>query len=142
MLKLNKEGYKPIDDVINSGLQELSPFDFEKTANEKGALMLDVRKPYEFAKSHIPNSIFIGLDGSFAPWVGELIVDLEQPIILICPENREEEAITRLSRLGFDNTKGYLKGGLKAWLNSGKETDSVTSISADDFQNNFNEKKR
>ncbi len=140
-VKLNKEGYKPIDDVINSGLQELSPFDFEKTANEKGALMLDVRKPYEFAKSHIPNSIFIGLDGSFAPWVGELIVDLEQPIILICPENREEEAITRLSRLGFDNTKGYLKGGLKAWLNSGKETDSVTSISADDFQNNFNEKK-
>ena len=140
-VKLNKEGYRSIDEVIDSGLKELSPFDFEKITNQEGALMLDVRKPHEYAESHIPNSIFIGLDGSFAPWAGELIVDLDQPIVLICPDDREEEAITRLSRLGFDNTKGFLKGGLNAWINSGKEIDSVFSISADDFNDIYIEKE-
>ena len=140
-VKLNKEGYRSIDEVIDSGLKELSPFDFEKITNQEGALMLDVRKPHEYAESHIPNSIFIGLDGSFAPWAGELIVDLDQPIVLICPDDREEEAITRLSRLGFDNTKGFLKGGLNAWINYGNEIDSVFSISPDDFKDIYIKKE-
>ncbi|MDA9257525.1 rhodanese-like domain-containing protein, partial [Flavobacteriaceae bacterium] len=140
-VKLNKEGYRSIDEVIDSGLKELSPFDFEKITNQEGALMLDVRKSHEYAESHIPNSIFIGLDGSFAPWAGELIVDLDQPIVLICPDDREEEAITRLSRLGFDNTKGFLKGGLNAWTNYGNEIDSVFSISPDDFKDIYIKKE-
>ena len=92
--------------------------------------MLDVRTPFDFATAHIPNSIFIGLDGSFAPWVGELIVDVQQPILLITPHGRQEEAVTRLSRVGFDNTLGYLAGGIDAWEEAGKETDTVTSIPA------------
>jgi len=83
--------------------------------------VLDVRTPFDFATGHIPNSIFIGLDGSFAPWVGELVADVKQFIILVTPEGMEEEAVTRLSRVGFDNTLGYLKGGLEAWEEAGEE---------------------
>ena len=86
-----------------------------------------------------PNSIFIGLDGSFAPWVGELIVDVKQPIILIAPKGREEEAIIRLSRVGFDNTMGYLDGGVEAWEDNGKEVDDVTSVSASNLADNYEE---
>ena len=85
----------------------------------------------------IPNSIFIGLNGGFAPWVGELIVDVQQPILLIAPEGKEEEAVTRLSRVGFDNTLGYLDGGVEAWVAAGKETDNVTSIPATEFKEKF-----
>ncbi len=129
-VKLNKEGYEDIDTVLTSGLKPLSPKEFEVIANESDALMLDVRSKFDFATGHIPNSIFIGLDGSFAPWVGELIVDVKQPIILIVPEGREEEAITRLSRVGFDNTLGYLQGGVDAWEDEGKELETINSVPA------------
>ena len=133
-VKMNKEGYESIDNVLANGLKELSPSEFETIANETEALVLDVRKPQEFAQGHIPNSIFIGLDGSFAPWVGELIIDVQQPIILVAPEGREEEAVIRLSRVGFDKTMGYLKGGINAWQNDGKEIDTVTSVSPSDLE--------
>ena len=133
-VKLNKEGYESIDKVMAKGLQALSPEAFEAAANETGAVMLDIRHQDEFAKSHIPGSIFIGLDGSFAPWVGDLIKDVAQTILLIGDENRIEEAITRLSRVGFDNTIGYLKGGFKSWIEASKETDTVETINATDLK--------
>jgi len=132
-VKMNREGYESIDDVLETGAKPLSPEAFETVA-ETGALVLDVRKPQEFAQAHIPNSIFIGLDGSFAPWVGELIVDVQQPIILIAPEGRETEAVTRLARVGFDNTLGYLNGGITAWQTAGKEIDSIESIPPTDLE--------
>lgn len=131
-VQMNKEGYESFDSVLASGLKALSPQDFESVVNLQGALMLDVRTPAEFSKEHIPNSIFIGLDGSFAPWVGELIIDVKQAIVLIAPEGREEEAITRLSRVGFDNTLGFLEGGIGAWKDAGLEVDSVGSMTAAD----------
>ena len=130
---LNKTGYKDIADVLEAGQNGLTPDEFENAANQTGAVVLDVRHQSDFAQGHIPRSIFIGIDGSFAPWVGALIKDVEQPILLVADEERLEEVITRLSRVGFDNTLGYLKGGFKAWKNSGKEIDQVESITAEDF---------
>lgn len=141
-VKLNKEGYAPIDRILENGLKPLSPEQFEEIANSTDILMLDVRTPKEFAAAHIPNSIFIGLDGGFAPWVGELIADVEQPIILIVPKGREEEAVTRLSRVGFDKTMGYLQGGISGWQEAGKETDCVESIPATDMEKMYNEDKK
>ena len=132
-VKMNKEGYSDIDKVLQKGTQALSPNDFENVVNSTGALMLDVRSAANFVKAHIPNSIFIGLDGGFAPWVGELIVDTQQEIVLIVDQGREEEAVTRLARVGFDNTLGYLEGGIEAWKSSGRETDSMESIPAAEF---------
>ncbi|NIJ44625.1 glyoxylase-like metal-dependent hydrolase (beta-lactamase superfamily II)/rhodanese-related sulfurtransferase [Wenyingzhuangia heitensis] len=129
-VKMNKEGYEDIAEVIKQGTHGLSPEELEQLANEAGALVLDVRSQEEFAKGHIPQSIFIGIDGSFAPWVGALIGDVKQPIVLVIPEGREEETITRLSRVGFDNTLGYLKGGFKTWVQSGREYDMVRQITA------------
>ena len=129
-VKMNKEGYEDIADVLDRGTTALDPDEFELAANETEALVLDVRHQNDFTKEHIPRSIFIGLNGDFAPWVGALIADTKQPLLLIIPEGQEEEAITRLSRVGFDGTIGYLKGGLAAWKATGKETDSITSISA------------
>ena len=140
-VKLNKEGYEDISKILEDGLKPLTPNEFEVIASEVGALMLDVRSPKEFAKGHIPNSIFIGINGSFAPWVGELIVDIKQPIILITPEGREEEVVTRLSRVGFDNTLGYLQGGIDAWLQANKEIDTVTSKISSDLEKLLNEKE-
>lgn len=133
-VKMNKEGYDDIDEVLERGTQQLSPDAFEAAANETGAIVLDVRHQDEFVKGHIPRSIFIGLDGGFAPWVGALIGDTEQPILLIAAPGREEEAVTRLSRVGFDKTLGYLKGGYEAWKNAGKEIDTIESISANEFK--------
>lgn len=133
-VKLNKEGYKDIEDVLAQGENALSPDAFEAAANETGAVMLDTRRQSDFAKGHIPGSIFIGIDGSFAPWVGDLIKDVQQPILLIADQDRVEEVITRLSRVGFDNTLGYLKGGFEAWKKASKEYDMVTSIPATDFK--------
>lgn len=130
---MNKEGYMQIDDVLNKGLTALTPREFEAAANETGALILDTRDAQTFAKGFIPNSINIGLDGSFAPWVGALIVDIKQPILLIADEGREEEAVTRLSRVGYDYTLGYLKGGVEAWKNDGFELDNIRTISAETF---------
>lgn len=133
-VKMNKEGYDDIDEVLERGTRELSPDAFEAAANETGAVILDVRHQNDFAKGHIPRSIFIGIDGGFAPWVGALIADTEQPILLVADEGREEETITRLSRVGFDGTLGYLKGGFKAWKDAGKQTDSVKSVTASELE--------
>ena len=140
-VKLNKEGYEPIGKILSRSINQLTVIDFKKNVNVNGSLMLDVRSIEEFAKAHIPGSIFIGLDGGFAPWVGELIKDINHPIVIISPVGREEEAITRLSRLGFDNSKGYLKGGINAWIDSGNEVGSVESINKNEFEKLFFEEK-
>ncbi|MBA3987060.1 MAG: MBL fold metallo-hydrolase, partial [Flavobacteriales bacterium] len=140
-VKMNKEGYEDIDDVLERGTQALSPEAFETIANETGAVVLDVRHQNDFVKSHIPRSIFIGIDGGFAPWVGALIADTEQPILLIAPKGREEETITRLSRVGFDKTIGYLDGGIETWIQSGKEVDRITSITAEQFKRDLESKE-
>lgn len=130
---MNKMGYEDFEAILNQGNTPLSPEEFEIIANQKGALVLDVRTQEDFAKGHIPNSIFIGLNGGFAPWVGALITDLKQPILLVTPEGREEETVTRLSRVGYDNTLGYLKNGIDAWNDSGKDVETINSISAAKF---------
>ena len=132
-VKMNKEGYESIDAVMEKGNRPLNPEEFEVAANETDAIILDVRHEREFVKGFVPNSIFIGIDGNFAPWVGAMIMDVKQPILLVSPEDRLEEVITRLSRVGFDNVLGYLKGGIEAWKEAGKEIDSLESISAEKF---------
>lgn len=134
-VKLNKEGYEDIEAVLNRGTQALLPDAFEAVANETGAVVLDVRHQNDFAAGHIPRSIFIGLDGGFAPWVGALIADVKQPILLVTDPGREEEAVTRLSRVGFDYTLGYLKGGFDAWKKAAKEYDVVNTTTATEFKN-------
>jgi len=134
-VKMNKEGYEDIDTVLESGTTPLTPSAFEELANQSGALILDVRHQDDFAKSHIPQSIFIGIDGGFAPWVGAMIGDVKQPILLVTPEGREEETVTRLARVGFDNTLGYLKGGIASWEKEGKTTDSVEGVEASSLKN-------
>ncbi len=134
---MNKVGYDTFETVLKKGDTPLSPANFEAVANNQDALVLDVRTEKEFVEGHIPNSIFIGINGGFAPWVGALITDLKQPILLVTPEGREEETVTRLSRVGYDNTLGYLDGGLDAWRNAGKDIETITSITVDDFSNRF-----
>ena len=138
-VKMNKEGYEDFEDVIKRGQKEFSAEELEEIANHSDAIILDVRSQDEFAKGHIPQSIFIGIDGGFAPWVGALIGDVKQPLLLVTPKGRERETITRLSRVGFDNTLGTLKGGFESWKNSGKETDQVKSITAEEFKNAIDE---
>mgnify|MGYP000514702077 CR=1 FL=1 len=127
---MNIKGYDSIDKVMERGQKALSPDAFEAAANETGAIVLDTRKAQDFAKGFIPNSINIGVEGSFAPWVGTLIPDIKQEILLVTDEGKEEEVITRLARVGYDFTIGYLKGGIEAWKSAGKEIDQVESISA------------
>ena len=133
-VKLNKEGYEDIEEVLERGTRALNPKAFEAAANETGAVVLDVRHQDDFAEGHIPRSIFIGLNGDFAPWVGALIADVKQPILLVAPVGSEEEAVTRLSRVGFDNTLGYLEGGFEAWKKAAMEYDSVSSVSAEQLR--------
>jgi glyoxylase-like metal-dependent hydrolase (beta-lactamase superfamily II)/rhodanese-related sulfurtransferase len=128
---MNKKGYDSINDVLKRGTQALSPEAFEAAANETGALLLDTRDPQVFAAGFIPNSINIGIDGSFAPWVGALIPDVNQALLIVTEPGREEEVVTRLARVGYDHTLGYLKGGFAAWKADGKETDTITLISAE-----------
>jgi rhodanese-related sulfurtransferase len=130
---LNKQGYESIDDVIKRGSIALGPDAFETAANETGALILDTRDPQTFAKGFVPNSINIGIDGSFAPWVGTMIPDIKQQILIVDEPGREEEVITRLARVGYDYTIGYLKGGIEAWKKAGKEIDEIKSIGADEL---------
>ena len=130
---MNIQGYDNIGEVIKRGTQPLTVEDFEAVANETGAILLDTRDPQEFAKAFIPNSINIGINGNFAPWVGTLIPDIQQPILIIAEVGREEEIVTRLARVGYDHAIGYLKGGFRAWLNAGKETDSIRSITANEL---------
>lgn len=127
-VKMNKEGYESIDEVMERGAQALSPIGFEAAANETGAVVLDTRNPADFAKGFVPNSINIGLEGQFAPWVGALIPDLKQEILLITEPKKEEETVIRLARVGYDKTLGYLKGGFEAWKDSGAEVDTIKSI--------------
>ncbi len=127
---MNIKGYDSIDTVIERGSHAMSPEAFEAAANETGAIILDTRKAQDFAKGFVPNSINIGVEGSFAPWVGTLIPDIKQEILLVTDDGKEEEVITRLARVGYDFTIGYLKGGIAAWKAAGKEIDSVESISA------------
>lgn len=127
---MNIQGYESIDNVLQQGLQALSPEAFELTANEIDALILDTRDAQTFAKGFIPNSINIGVDGNFAPWVGALIPDIRQNLLIVADEGREEEVVTRLARVGYDHTLGFLKGGINAWKNAGKETDQIESIPA------------
>lgn len=133
-VKMNKEGYEDVQEVIERSVKALSPNAFEAVANETEAIILDVRHQDNFAKAHIPRSIFIGLKGGFAPWVGALIADVKQPLLLVVDKGLEEEAITRLSRVGFDATLGYLDGGIEAWKNANKDLDTVESISAETFK--------
>jgi len=127
---LNIQGYDSIDEVLKRGQQALSPAAFEAAATETGALILDTRDPQVFAAGFVPNSINIGIDGQFAPWVGAMIPDIKQQILLVTDEGREEEVITRLARVGYDYTIGYLKGGLAAWKEAGMETDQIRSVDA------------
>ena len=130
---MNKEGYESFEQVLKKGMQGLSPEDFESAAEQTGALILDTRAAADFHKGYVPNSVNIGLIGDFAPWVGAMIVDVKQPLLLVCEPGTEEEAITRLSRVGFDQVVGYLEGGFEAWQKAGKETDQVRRISAEEF---------
>lgn len=130
---MNKTGYAAFEEVMSTGNRSWNPDEFQAIVSEHSALVLDTRNKEEFAKEHIPGSIFIGLDGSFAPWVGALITDIHQPILFITPAGQEEEVITRLSRVGYDATLGYLEGGIEAWKKAGKELDRVENISANDL---------
>ena len=138
---MNRDGYANVSDVIAQGSRSLSPAAFEAAANETYAVILDTRKETIFVKGFIPQSIFIGIDGGFAPWVGSLIKDVKQPILLVADEDRIEEIITRLSRVGFDNTIGYLKGGFEAWVADNREIDSIHSINASDFEKEVTENR-
>ncbi len=130
---MNIKGYESIDKVLEKGKIALSPKAFEAAANEISALVVDTRKPEVFVKGFIPNSINIGIDGNFANWVGTLITDIKQPLLIVADLGREEEVITRLARVGYDNVIGYLEGGFEAWKNSGAEVDFISSISVDEF---------
>lgn len=131
---MNKNGYESFDDVYEKGLKPLSPDEFETMANLTGALILDTRDPQIFAKGFVPSAVNIGLNGQFAPWVGALITDLKHPLLLVVEVGKEEEAITRLARVGYDNTIGYLEGGIAAWEQAGKDVDTIKSISAEEFE--------
>ncbi len=132
-VKMNSKGYESLDSVIEKSLQFISPNVFNAIANQEKVIMLDVRHEDDFIKSHIPNSIFIGIQGQFAPWVGALIGNVNQKLLLITPKGKEKETLTRLSRVGFDQVIGILDGGITAWIDAGLETDSVNSISPEEF---------
>lgn len=129
-VQLNKQGYESINEVLRKGTQPLSVDAFEAAANETGALILDTRDPQTFAKGFIPNSINIGIDGNFAPWVGALIPDIKQAILIVADEGRQEEVVTRLARVGYDSAIGFLEGGFNGWKNANKEIDSIISVTA------------
>lgn len=139
---MNKSGSASFDEVMENGNRPILVEDFEKVAEDAGALILDTRSAAVFHKGFIPNSINIGIKGDFAPWVGAMIVDVRQPILLVSDLGTEEEVITRLSRVGFDHVIGFLEGGFESWEKSGKEIDTVNRISADEFANQFNEKSK
>ncbi|MDX1653073.1 MAG: MBL fold metallo-hydrolase [Brumimicrobium sp.] len=136
-VEMNKKGYENVEKVIDKGLTSLTPKEFEAVADSTGALILDTRNSEDFSNGFIPQSVNIGLKGDFAPWVGALIGDVKQPILLITESGQEEEAVIRLSRVGFDNVLGYLKGGFDAWKNENREIDFVKRISAQEFSEMF-----
>jgi hydroxyacylglutathione hydrolase len=130
---MNIKGYDSIDEVLERGQHKLSPDAFEAAANETGALVLDTREAQEFAKGFVPNSINIGIDGSFAPWVGTLVPDVKMQLLIITEPGREQEVVTRLARVGYDYCIGYLDGGIEAWKKAGKEVDTIKSITVQEL---------
>lgn len=138
---MNKQGYDNIEKVLERGQHALNPIAFETAANETGALVLDTRDAQVFAKGFIPNSINIGIDGSFAPWVGTMIPDIKQQILIVAETGREKEVVTRLARVGYDYCIGYLEGGFDAWIKSGKEFDTIISINAEEFKKEIEKNK-
>ncbi len=135
---LNIQGYRSLDDVMDKSLKMLDPMEFRSVAQDSGAIVLDVRHENDFVRDHIPGSIFIGINGGFAPWVGAVLMDVTIPLLIVAPEGKEEETITRLSRVGFDNVLGFLKGGIPAWQGAGLPTDTVNSISPEEFAGRYN----
>lgn len=136
---MNIKGYSSLDDVMERSLKALDPAEFEVMANQTEAIILDVRHEDDFVKGHIPNAIFIGIQGGFAPWVGALIRDVKQPLLLVTPQGKEQETVTRLSRVGFDGVLGYLKGGFNSWKESGREVATIKSIAPSQFAEELNE---
>lgn len=130
---MNKKGYDSFEKVLNNGMRALTTDEFKTAAEETGALILDSRSDKIFAKGFIPQSVNIGLGGDFAPWVGALIADVQQPLLLVTDAGKEEETVTRLSRVGFDHILGHLKGGFDAWKNAGLETDTIKRITPEEF---------
>ncbi|MCU0437441.1 MAG: MBL fold metallo-hydrolase [Raineya sp.] len=131
---MNKKGYVSFDEVMNTAMNPLNPEELEMVVEAHGALVLDTRKPDEFVKGFIPRSISIGVNGDFAPWVGTLITDIKQPLVIVVEDEKLEEVITRLARVGYENVLGYLKGGFDTWKKSGKEIDTIESITAQTFE--------
>jgi glyoxylase-like metal-dependent hydrolase (beta-lactamase superfamily II)/rhodanese-related sulfurtransferase len=134
---MNKKGYDSIDDVMKKGLTAMSPEKFEQAAELSGALILDTRTADEFSRGFVPQSINIGIKGDFAPWVGALIGDVKQELLLVTEPGMEEETVTRLARVGFDHVIGFLEGGIEAWKNAGKEVDTVNRIAPEQFSQEF-----
>jgi len=133
-VRMNKMGYESLDKVMEKGLRPLSPDAFEAAANETEALVIDTRHQNTFINGFVPQSIFIGIDGSFAMWVGALILDINQPILIIADPGREEEVVTRLSRVGYDNSIGFLEGGFDAWKAAGKDVDTLDQVTAEELK--------
>ena len=138
-VQMNKSGYDAISEVMKRGNSPLSVRAFEAAANETGAVMLDTRNAQIFSEGFIPNSINIGVDGQFAPWVGAMLPDVNQPLLLITADGMQEEVIKRLARVGYDHVLGYLEGGFEAWKASGGEVDTVHRITADSFASDLTE---
>jgi rhodanese-related sulfurtransferase len=130
---MNVKGYASVDDIINKGIRPLTEHEFETVWESAHAIVIDTRSKEVFSKGFIPGSIFIGVDDTFAPWVGTLITDLMQPILIVADEGKEKEVVIRLARVGYDNPLGYLKGGINAWLAAGNSLDTILEISAEDF---------
>ena len=138
---LNKSGYESIGEVIRRGNRPLSPAEFVNVAQATNALILDTRDSRQFAIGFIPGSINIGLDGNFAPWVGALLPGIDQKILVVAPEYREEETVSRLARVGYDQSLGYLAGGFASWKAAGRDIDSITSVSAASFMDEVTRNK-
>ncbi|MEC5395796.1 MBL fold metallo-hydrolase [Bergeyella sp. RCAD1439] len=134
---MNKKGYRSFEEVFNAGMRPIPVEEFEAAAEETGAVILDTRSAAVFHKGFVPNSINIGLKGDFAPWVGAMVVDVMQPLLIVADPGTEEEVITRLSRVGFDQVVGYLDGGFPAWQSAGKETDEIERISPEEFARRY-----
>ncbi|MFZ9943077.1 MAG: MBL fold metallo-hydrolase [Bacteroidia bacterium] len=138
---MNKKGYASIDEVMKKGMTAMHPDTFEQAADLSGALILDTRSADDFAKGFVPQSVNIGIKGDFAPWVGSLVGDVKQELLLVTEPGMEEETVTRLARVGFDHVIGYLQGGIDAWKNAGKEVDTVNRITPEQFSQSFKEKE-
>lgn len=137
-VQMNANGYDSLDNIMEKSLTALSPKEFHQMAEDAKVIVLDVRHEDDFVKSHVPNAIFVGIQGNFAPWVGSVIGNVNQKLLIVAPKGREKETITRLSRVGFDQVLGYLEGEIEAWENAGFSTASIHSVSAEEFANQFN----